>query len=55
MREDCISHECEWAFRSQFFAAGAPWIWMSHTFVRLKLLKPVLPNFKINFSRSTLN
>jgi hypothetical protein len=34
-----ISHECEWAFRYQFFAAGALWIGISHMFL-LKLLKP---------------
>jgi hypothetical protein len=24
-----ISHECEWTFRNQLFAAEAPWIWIS--------------------------
>jgi hypothetical protein len=25
-----ISNGCEWAFGYQFFAAGAPWVWISN-------------------------
>jgi hypothetical protein len=54
-----ISHECEWAFRYQFFAAGALWIGIGQKI----LLKPLtlafcnlkskfLFNLKINISSS---
>jgi hypothetical protein len=33
-----ISHECEWAFCYQRFAAGALWKWISHILWH-KLLK----------------
>jgi hypothetical protein len=40
-----ISYKSEWAFRYQFFAAGAPLNWISHMFW-LKLLKPVFGDLK---------
>ncbi len=44
MREN-YTYGFEWAFRYQFFAAGAPLNWISHIF-RLKSLKPVFLRFK---------
>jgi hypothetical protein len=47
MREDY--HWIEWAFRYQFFAAGAALNWISHIFW-LKPLKLVLCNLKSKFT-----
>jgi hypothetical protein len=44
-----IIYGSEWAFRYQFFAAGAPLNWISHIFW-LKPLKPVLGDLKSKFS-----
>jgi hypothetical protein len=43
-----IGYKSEWAFRYQFFAAGAPLNWISHIFL-LKQLKPVLCDLKSKF------
>jgi hypothetical protein len=43
-----ISYKSEWAFRYQFFAAGAPLNWISHIFW-LKPLKPVFYDLKSKF------
>jgi hypothetical protein len=43
-----ISHECEWASRYQFFAAGALWIEISHIFL-LEQLKPIYCDLKSRF------
>jgi hypothetical protein len=40
---EIISYKSEWAFRYQFFAAGAPLNWISHIF----WLKPLKPFFVI--------
>jgi hypothetical protein len=44
-----ISYKSEWAFRYQFFAAGAPLNWISHIFW-LKPLKPVFCDLKRKFT-----
>ncbi len=44
-----ITYGFEWAFRYQFFAAGAPLNWISQIFW-LKPLKPVFNDLKSKFS-----
>jgi hypothetical protein len=43
-----ITYGFEWAFRYQFFAAGAPSKWISHIFW-LKPLKPIFGDLKCKF------
>jgi hypothetical protein len=43
-----ISYKSEWAFRYQFFAAGAPLNWISHIFWP-KTLKQVFCDLKSKF------
>jgi hypothetical protein len=49
-----ITYGFEWAFRHQFFTAGAPLNWLSHIFW-LKSVNPVFGELKSKFSLNLKN